>query len=50
MHVALVLRADALASSLHASAEGTELKSIAAVLEAYEAKRWPEGKEPGGRG
>src|ERR1700730_16532844 len=26
------------------------LKAIADVLEAYEAKRWPEGKEPGGKG
>jgi hypothetical protein len=50
MHAALVRRADALGSCLEASAEETELKATAAVLEAYEAKRWPDGKEPGGKG
>jgi hypothetical protein len=40
---------DALAGSQEASGEETELKSIIDLLEAYEAMRWPLGKEPGGK-
>ena len=50
MHAALVRHADALAGCLEGSEEEAELKAIADVLDAYEAKRWPEGKEPGGKG
>jgi hypothetical protein len=50
MHAALVRRSDALASCLEGSEEEAELKAIANVLEAYEAKRWPLGKESGGKG
>jgi hypothetical protein len=50
MHAALVRRSDALASGLEGSKEETELKTITDALEAYEAKRWPLGKEPGGKG
>ena len=46
LHVMLVLRADA----TEGSPEEAEFKKIAEVLEAYEARRWPDGKVPGGKG
>jgi hypothetical protein len=49
MHAVPVHRADAQAGWLEASAEEAKLAAIANVLEADEAKRWPEGKEPGGK-
>ena len=32
------------------SAQGEELEILGTLIEAYEAKRWPEGREPRGKG
>jgi hypothetical protein len=50
MHALLVLRADTIAGSTENSEEAIELALIAEAVEAYEAKRWPNGKEDGGKG
>jgi hypothetical protein len=50
MHGALVRRADALEGCPKGSAEEAELETITDAIEAYEAIRWPLGKEPGGKG
>ena len=50
MHALLVLRADKLAGCTEGSQEELELKMIAETVSAYEAKRWPDGKVPGGKG
>ena len=50
MHVLLVLRADDLEGCTENSEDARELAMIAEAIEAYEAKRWPVGKVPGGKG
>jgi hypothetical protein len=50
MHTVLMARADALDGCAEGSPEQTELKCIVDAIEAYEAKRWPNGKEAGGKG
>ena len=50
MHALLVQRADQLVGCTEDSPEDRELEAIADALEAYERKRWPEGKVPGGKG
>ena len=50
MHAALMKRADDLMGCLEGSPEEAELASIVDAIEAYEVKRWPLGKVPGGKG
>lgn len=48
MHALLVKRADALVGCTEGSPEQEELERLADVIEAYEAKRWPQGKVASG--
>ena len=50
MHGALRRRANALMGCTDGSEVEAELIAIVGLIEAYEAKRWPLGKEPGGKG
>src|SRR5215831_4349740 len=50
MHALLVIRADVLMGAPEASDGATELQLISDAVEAYEIKRWPQGKILGGKG
>jgi len=50
MHAILVTRADILMDTPQGSDSVIELERITDALQAYEAKRWPSGKMPGGKG
>jgi hypothetical protein len=50
MHALLVKRADALIGCTEGLPEEEELRALADAIDAYEAKRWPSGKAPGGKG
>lgn len=50
LHAKLVERCDQLAGCTEGSPEAAELEALAAAVEAYELKRWPNGKEDGGKG
>jgi hypothetical protein len=49
LHRLLILRADNLEGCTEGSEEEGELRMIAGALDAYEAKRWPDGAVPGGK-
>ena len=50
MHALLILRADKLDGCIEGSDEEAEYKMIAETISAYEAKRWPDGVVPRGKG
>jgi hypothetical protein len=50
MHGTLMRHADALDGCAEGPEEGAELKAIVDLIEAYEVKRRPLYKEPGGKG
>ena len=50
MHALLVERADALEGCTQSSPEESELFALTETIEAYEAARWPSGREPRGKG
>ena len=50
LHALLVERADKLAGCNEGSPEEAELAFISDAVQAYEAKRWPNGKEAHGKG
>ena len=49
MHALLIKRADELVGCTEGSPEEEELRTLADVIDAYEAKRWPRAKVAGGK-
>jgi hypothetical protein len=49
MHALLVARADALEGCREKLARRARTAMIAEAVGAYEAKRWPDGRVPGGK-
>ena len=50
MHALLVERADELDGCTEGSPEETEHIKLIEAIAAYEEHRWPDGKNPGGKG
>jgi hypothetical protein len=50
MQALLIQRVNKLAGCAEGSDEEMEFKKIAETISAYEAKRWPNGCVPGGKG
>ena len=50
LHGLLIKRADQLQGCSEGSAQAQELAAIANAADAYEQKRWPDGKVAGGKG
>ena len=50
MHALFVQRADRLDGCTEGSPEEQEHSQFVSALDAYERKRWPEGKIPSGKG
>jgi hypothetical protein len=50
LYFALLKRADDLVGCVAGSVDERELNSIFSLLQTYEDKRWPNGREPGGKG
>ena len=50
MHALLIARADALIGCPDGSADQDELVAIGEALEAYESRRWPQGRADDGKG
>ena len=49
MRALLIKRADEFAGCTEGSPEEEELRTLADVIDGYEAKRWPSGKVVGGK-
>ena len=50
MHALLVHRADQLEGYVEVSAEEQEYSAVVRAIDAYEQRRWPDGKTAGGKG